>query len=125
MASLCIFFSLLLLQPVGLSSAEFAGWFYPRVDMVRDSIYIEGGFRTEGEFVDGSWENVLTDLPAGGMLYRLNLTSSISGSNATARLEHITKTLQPQPPIFISGALFANDYGFYTYGYVVVPWSVL
>ena len=101
----------------GLSAVA---WVSPRVGLIRDSIYIDGGTRYTGEY----YENGTIDLTAYpysdtgpyGTLYKLNLTRPLNATNATDTLEYVVPTqYDPGAAVMADGAMFVSENGFYTY----------
>lgn len=110
------------LNPFSLvTGLSIVGWASPRVALIRDSIYIEGGTRYIGEYYENGTINTAsyayTDTGPYGTLYKLNLTRPFNATNATDAFEYMVPTqYDPGAPLMVDGAIFASEYGFYTYG---------
>ncbi|KAH7391537.1 hypothetical protein BKA64DRAFT_107644 [Cadophora sp. MPI-SDFR-AT-0126] len=122
---------------VGLCTAQAAGWQEgqvnttmcqwqsPRAAVVRDTLYIDGGYLWwKPGLSDGSYGAVVSDGNPLGLVYMLNFSTPFNTSQ-NFNLTSIFTTLSKASgggaannigPQYYDGAMFANDYEWYTYG---------
>ncbi|KAL5318176.1 hypothetical protein ACEPPN_013235 [Leptodophora sp. 'Broadleaf-Isolate-01'] len=98
-------------------------WQSPRAAVVRDTLYIDGGYLWwQPGMSDGSYGSVISDGNPLGLVYMLNFSTPF---NTSQNLSSIFTTLSKAAgggasnnigPQYYDGAMFANDYEWYTYG---------
>ncbi|KIW36637.1 uncharacterized protein PV06_11149 [Exophiala oligosperma] len=99
-------------------SHEIAYWDRPRAALIRDNIYLEGGWMQTGTWKDGAWdlESLATVSPSYGMLFKLSLHNSFGtrAEDPPAWFEQI-----PEGGVknyYLDGYMFADDDEFYAWG---------
>ncbi|KAH6666293.1 hypothetical protein B0J14DRAFT_620459 [Halenospora varia] len=98
-------------------------WDSPRAAVVRDTLYIDGGILWwQPGMSDGSLGSVISDGNPLGLVYLLNFSTPF---NTTSNISSIFTTVSKASnggavnnigPQYYDGAMFANDYEWYTYG---------
>ncbi len=101
-----------------LTSNEIAYWDRPRAALIRDNVYIEGGWMKTGTWKDGAWDidSLTTANSSNGMLFKLDMHSPfcISTDESPAMFESI-----PEDGVqnyYMDGYMFANYDEFYAWG---------
>ncbi|CAD6453008.1 9f61d75e-31a6-4fba-9b4e-7dcf47082789 [Sclerotinia trifoliorum] len=102
-------------------------WTSPRAAVVRDTFYLDGGeLWWEPGLSDGSYAPPVSDGNPLGLVYLLNFNTSFHISD---NVSTIFSTISKAPnggsasnlgPNYVDGAMFANDYEWYTYGGMLV-----
>ncbi|KAJ5051966.1 uncharacterized protein L3040_001727 [Drepanopeziza brunnea f. sp. 'multigermtubi'] len=98
-------------------------WRSPRAAVVRDTLYIDGGYLwwTPG-LSDGSYGSATSDGNPLGLVYLFNFGTPFNTSqNLSAVFDTLSKAsgggaANNIAPNYYSGAMFANDYEWFTYG---------
>ncbi|KAK0118301.1 hypothetical protein ONS95_012595 [Cadophora gregata] len=100
-------------------------WESPRAAVVRDTLYIDGGYLWwKPGLSDGSYGAVVSDGNPLGLVYMLNFSTPFNTST-NFNLTGIFTTLSKASgggaannigPQYYDGAMFANDYEWFTYG---------
>ncbi|RVX74682.1 hypothetical protein B0A52_01809 [Exophiala mesophila] len=96
-------------------------WTQPRVGVVRDVVYLDGGWQQYCMWDGSAWvRDTQINGPdhIQGLLYTMDFNRTFKAdANFTDLFEdlHATGGVNDNPP-FMSGYLFADDYEFYTYG---------
>lgn len=99
------------------TSNEIASWDRPRAALIRDNVYIEGGWMKTGTWKDGAWDidSLTTANSSNGMLFKLDMHSpfGISTGEPPAMFESI-----PEAGVqnYIDGYMFADYDEFYAWG---------
>ncbi|KAG4418624.1 hypothetical protein IFR04_008249 [Cadophora malorum] len=100
-------------------------WDSPRAAVVRDTLYIDGGYLWwKPGLSDGSYATVVSDGNPLGLVYMLNFSTPIKTStdfNQSSIFTTLSKAsgggaANNIGPQYYDGAMFANDYEWYTYG---------
>ncbi|KAK5188130.1 hypothetical protein LTR92_011731, partial [Exophiala xenobiotica] len=101
-----------------VTSNEIAYWDRPRAALIRDNVYIEGGWMQTGTWKDGGWDidSLTTANSSNGMLFKLDMHSpfGISTGQSPAMFESI-----PEDGVqnyYIDGYMFADYNEFYAWG---------
>lgn len=103
-------------------------WQSPRVGVVRDTVYIDGGILSwQQGLADGSYAGLFSDDNPLGLVYALNFSlpfQTTQDFNQTALFTNMTKSSAGGAannigPDYIDGVMFANDYEWWTYGGLV------
>lgn len=98
---------------------QIASWVNPSAAVVQDKIFIAGGKQWRGDYSDGEWLSTNSYKPPGGMLFEISLCNSFNTSitsDLTKLLTTVNYTSDNEYATYIGGAMFTNDYEFYTYG---------
>ncbi|RDW72938.1 hypothetical protein BP6252_06845 [Coleophoma cylindrospora] len=105
------------------ANATMCQWQLPRVGVIRDTAYIDGGFLYwQPGFTDGTAGAPTSDGNPLGLVYTLNFSTPF---NTSSNMSQILKTISKAPngaaannigPQFYDGAMLANDNEFFTYG---------
>ncbi|KAJ9493569.1 hypothetical protein H2202_010964 [Exophiala xenobiotica] len=101
-----------------VTSNEIAYWDRPRAALIRDNVYIEGGWMQTGTWKDGGWDidSLTTANSSNGMLFKPDMHSpfGISTGQSPAMFESI-----PEDGVqnyYIDGYMFADYNEFYAWG---------
>lgn len=102
------------------STLQIAGWQQARAGVVQDAMYIEGGLRSVGNWVNNAWTNVTIPGTPDGSLYRLSFHQpwTADQDNLLPIFEQLNETTDGSAPIFFGGTMFADKDEFYTFGCV-------
>lgn len=104
------------------TTSNIAYWSNPRGAVIQQTLVIEGGLlaRANYSITSNSFSTTSVTIQPGayGLLYYLSLCSSFNTStdDIDALLLPQNETGNPLQNSWIGGALFANDYEWYTYG---------
>ncbi|APA13888.1 hypothetical protein SS1G_14009 [Sclerotinia sclerotiorum 1980 UF-70] len=108
-------------------NATMCYWTSPRAAVVRDTFYLDGGqLFWEPGLSDGSYATPVADGNPLGLVYLLNFNTSFHISD---NVSTIFSTISKAPnggsasnlgPNYVDGAMFANDFEWYTYGGMLV-----
>ncbi|KAF7945040.1 hypothetical protein EAE96_009823 [Botrytis aclada] len=98
-------------------------WTSPRAAVVRDTFYIDGGeLWWQPGMSDGTYDPPVSDGNPRGLVYLLNFSTPFHTSDNSSDI-FTTDSKAPNGgtasnlgPNYVDGAMFANDYGWYTYG---------
>lgn len=98
-------------------------WFGMRGVQVRSKIALEGGLLSNGTLQDGQCLNCDLIAYPKGLYYTIDLTKSLDMSvqRADQILVYEEENTDPKAPNYVNGAMFHNDYQWYTFGYVLCP----
>ncbi|KFY77754.1 hypothetical protein V499_02931, partial [Pseudogymnoascus sp. VKM F-103] len=96
-------------------------WTLPRVGVIRDTAYIDGGqLYWQPSLKDGSPSELLQDGFDHGLVYTLNFSTpfktSDNFSEVLTSITSVTGASDDIKPIYVDGALLANDGEFLAYG---------
>lgn len=90
-----------------------AGWYGCRAGLIRDSIYIEGGYIIDGgNWTNGQWKTASIMNQTRGVLTILDLTVAFTASNYSHALQLVRPFPDADRPNFVNGAGFSTDTGF-------------
>ena len=109
--------SLASLVASNFTAPEIASWDRPRAAVIRDNVYIEGGWMQTGNWTNGAWNPRLTTVnPTDGMLFKLNLHRpfDISQHGTPALFETIPEYAVQN--YYLDGHMFADYDEFYAWG---------
>ena len=98
------------------TSHGISSWDRPRAAVIRDDVYVEGGWLQTGEWQDGAWGSVETVNPTVGMLFKLSLRQSFDmfADGTPARFESIVEGAIQN--FYLDGYMFADYNEFYAWG---------
>ena len=100
------------------TATEIAFWDRPRAAIIRDNVYIEGGWLQTGNFTNGSWDlkSLATFNPSDGLLFSLSLNQSfdIATDGTPALFETIPEYAVQN--FYLDGYMFADYDEFYAWG---------
>jgi hypothetical protein len=102
------------------TSNEIASWDRPRAAVIRDNVYIEGGWLQTGNWTNGAWDtkSLTTVNPTDGMLFQLSLHQpfDIAWDGKPALFQTIPEYAVQN--FYMDGFMFADYNEFYAWGYV-------
>ena len=102
-----------ILSRAELSSWKIAQWDRPRAALIRDNIYLDGGWIMIGNWTDGKWADT-TDYRKDSIL-KLNLHEPFDIKGATPAVFQTVEEGDPQVT-WLDGWMFADWDEFYIYG---------
>lgn len=108
------------LIPTSSAIESISSWYGPSAAVIQDLVFISGGDQFLANFTDGAWGTATRNKPPGGSLWSISLCDDIQlGTDADLNKvwtlwDNITT--DNQYPNYIGGAMFTNNYEFYTYG---------
>ncbi|KAF4637195.1 hypothetical protein G7Y89_g887 [Cudoniella acicularis] len=122
-----LFVRLCVAQAAGWTAGEvnttMCQWVNPRAAVIRDTLYIDGGILWwQPGMSDGTYGTAISDGNPLGLVYLLNFSTPF---NTSSNISSIFTTISKAPnggaannigPQYYDGAMFANDYEWYTYG---------
>ncbi|OBT73013.1 hypothetical protein VF21_07758 [Pseudogymnoascus sp. 05NY08] len=96
-------------------------WTLPRVGVIRDTAYIDGGdLYWQPSLADGTPSELVQDLFDHGLVYTLNFSTpfktSDNFSQVLTSITSLTGASNDIKPVYLDGALLANDGEFLAYG---------
>ncbi|TAQ85813.1 hypothetical protein B7494_g5867 [Chlorociboria aeruginascens] len=118
----------------GQANATMCYWQSPRAAVIRDTLYIDGGYlwwepgMSDGTYGGVTYDGMLTSfniyiqdlhLPGNplGLVYQLNFNTSFASSdNFSTIFTTISRGANNIGPQYYDGGMFANDYEWITYG---------
>ena len=110
----------LLLTSNVLAKTNWASWQGLRGARIRQTIVLEGGTITNGTWVNGKWATEGFTDSSHGLYYHIDLTKDFDAleqsTNDYIFVPEYGERSNPNEPNFLYGAVFYNDYQFYTFG---------
>lgn len=110
-----------------VQASGFASWYGARSALIRDSIFIEGGFLSLGNWsadASGYGSPTMDKDSFTGMLYRFDLSLAFDPAHQERSLIKTNYTRCPSSedckPGYAWGSMFVDANGFVLYGYVLV-----
>jgi len=101
------------------NTSTLAYWLNPRAAIIQNTTVIEGGTLFTANYTNGGWGTMTSYGSPYGRLFYMSLCSSFNtSSDAVDALLRVKPESSGSFPFWTGGALFATDYGWYTYGYV-------
>jgi hypothetical protein len=98
------------------TSPEIGFWDRPRAALIRDNVYVEGGWLQTGNWTNGEWKNLEAYNPTDGLLFKLSLnrTFDISRHDSPALFETIPEYSVQN--FYLDGYMFADYDELYAWG---------
>ncbi|OAL30939.1 hypothetical protein AYO20_08524 [Fonsecaea nubica] len=97
------------------NSSNIGLWDRPRVALIRDNVYLEGGYMQTGVYTNGVWDSLESSTSSQGFLYKLSLHEPFDTTKANpAIFQSINEG--PLSNYYLDGYMFADYDEFYAYG---------
>ncbi|KIW31241.1 uncharacterized protein PV07_02905 [Cladophialophora immunda] len=97
------------------NSANIGLWDRPRAALIRDNVYLEGGYMQTGIYVNGTWNSLESSTSSEGFLYKLSMHDAFDTTKANpAVFQSINEG--PISNYYLDGYMFADYDEFYAYG---------
>ncbi|OCT52343.1 hypothetical protein CLCR_08082 [Cladophialophora carrionii] len=102
------------------TSHEIASWNRPRAALIRDNVYIEGGWIQTGNWTNGEWDTKTLETvnPTDGQLFKLSMNQSFDINDNPALFETIPEFAVQN--FYMDGYMFADYNEFYAWGGMVL-----
>ncbi|EXJ59283.1 hypothetical protein A1O7_06715 [Cladophialophora yegresii CBS 114405] len=99
------------------TSNELASWNRPRAALIRDNVYLEGGWLQTGNWTSGAWD-AKTLSPTDGLLFKLSMNRTFDITDNPAFFETIPEDAVQN--FYLDGYMFADYDEFYAWGGMVL-----
>lgn len=108
--------------PDTVRATTIASWVGLRAALTRDSIFLEGGFLTWGDWDEdySSYLNLKLDPALGAPIYKLDLAQAFNSSSPNSLLQIVNDTVTDDRPSYYFGSMFVDANGFVLFGYVLL-----
>ncbi|KKZ67438.1 hypothetical protein EMCG_06889 [[Emmonsia] crescens] len=109
-------------KPHGEVNKTICSWFMLRANIIRDTIYLDGGHMAwQRGYSDGSYGEITGTNLADGFAFTLNLSvpfdiTKTHWTDFFGSLSTTSGAVNNIAPSYSSGTMFANDYKYYLYG---------
>ena len=98
------------------NSSNIAFWDRPRVAIIRDHVYLEGGYMQTGVWDKGAWSNTENVVSTQGFLYNLSLHEPFDTTKANPAIFQSMNEGYINN-YYLDGYMFADYDELYAYGY--------
>lgn len=108
------------LAVANFTANEIAYWNRPRGSVIRDHVYIEGGWIQTGNWTNGEWDtkSLNTFNPNNGLLFELDLHRPFDNSRDGSPAFFQTIPEYAVTNFYLDGYMFADYNEFYAWGFV-------
>ncbi|KIX95117.1 uncharacterized protein Z520_09033 [Fonsecaea multimorphosa CBS 102226] len=97
------------------NSSNIGLWDRPRAALIRDHVYLEGGYMQTGVWSNGAWKSLASATSSEGFLYKLSMHDAFDTTKANPALfQSINEG--PISNYYLDGYMFADYDEFYAYG---------
>ena len=97
------------------NSSNIGFWDRPRAALIRDNVYLEGGYMQTGVFENGAWSDLEVTSSADGFLYKLSMHRPFDTTRANPAIFE-TVDEGPISNFYFDGYMFADYDELYAYG---------
>src|SRR5690348_10291554 len=100
--------SLISLVAGNFTAHEIASWNRPRAALIRDNVYVEGGWMQTGNWSKEGWDvkSLQTVNPTEGMLFQLSMNRTFDINDTPARFDSIPEYAVQN--FYMDGYMFAD-----------------